>query len=66
MASGDLSTDVSVGLLTPAPSVRPVGSNSPHEEPQPKPRSQARDEDASEETPSESDATSEHQLDRLA
>lgn len=70
MGSGEFSTDVSLGVLTPAASVRPVGSNSHNQDPPPArrqaPDDQAKDEPASEDHSSESDASSEHQLDRLA
>jgi len=69
MGSGELSTDVSLGGLTPPASVRPVGTNSPNQEAPPQPRRPRRnDEEASEgeDHASESDASPEHQIDRLA
>jgi len=70
MGNSDLSTDVSLGGLTPPASVRPVGSNSPNQEAPPKPRRPRHDQEAresdDEDPSSESDAGPQHQIDRLA
>jgi len=68
MASGDLSTDLSLRILTPTPSVRPAEGHSPPQEAEskarrrPQPAPQNSDDDAS----SEIEDPVPHQLDRLA
>jgi len=65
VASGDLSNDLSLGILTPTPSVRPVESHSPQQDAEGKSRRRSRPE---KQNPESADNTiaEEHQIDRLA
>jgi hypothetical protein len=67
MGSGDLSTDLSMGVLTPTPSVRPAEGRSPHPDAEGTVRrhSRPKPEDADEEATSDASEPA-HQLDRLA
>jgi len=68
MGSGDLSTDLGMGVLTPTPSVRPADGHSPHQDAEgkarrrPQPEPQNSDEDAL----SDNDEAAAHQIDRMA
>jgi hypothetical protein len=68
MDSGDLSTDLSLGILTPTASVRPVDSHPPQEDAEGKSRRRSQPENAAPESddtiPGGSDDP--HQIDRLA
>jgi len=67
MANGDLSTDLSLSLLTPASSVRATGGDSTRHEAEARARRQARDaEKDRDDNPLENDDGPEHQLDSLA
>ena len=68
MTSGDLSSDLNFGILTPTPSVRPAeGHSACDHHPEHKGRRRSSKESQQEETPSPERAEpSEHKLDRLA
>ena len=66
MAGGDLSTDLSLDMLTPASSVRAIGGNPPKQDSEAKARRQTPEEESREDNLAEPDDHPEHQLDSLA
>lgn len=67
MGSGDLSSDLSLGILTPTPAVRPAEGNSPHQDAEGKARRRARPEpEKSEDEAAVEAGDPPHQLDSLA
>jgi len=68
MGSGDLSTDLAFGILTPASSVRPVGGHPAQRDTESKARRRPRpeDENGDADPSSETVDPSAHQLDDLA
>jgi len=69
MGNSDLSADLTLGILTPASSVRPVEGHSPHPDAEGKARRRSRPEeedDDGENASSEASDTPAHQFDHLA
>jgi len=68
MGSGDLTTDLALGVLTPTPAVRPAQGHSPHEDAESKSRRRPhpKPENPEEDAASEIDDAAAHQLDRMA
>jgi hypothetical protein len=66
MGSGDLSTDLSLGVLTPTPSVRPAQGHSPGQDAESKARRRPRPEPESSGDENSVDDAATHQLDHLA
>jgi hypothetical protein len=68
MGSGDLSTDLSLGVLTPTPSVRPAQGHSPSQDAEGKARRRPRPEpeNSENEASPEGGDSAPHQLDHLA
>lgn len=68
MASGDLSNNLSLGILTATPSIRPVDSHSPQQDAEGKSRRRSRLETENPESDDNSVAAGDdpHQIDRLA
>jgi len=66
--AGELSNDLSLGILTPAPSIRPVESHSPHPDAEGKARRRSRPETENPETDDNelTEGDDQHQIDRLA
>ena len=69
MGNSDLSSDLTLGILTPASSIRPVEGHSPHPDAEGNARRRSRPEEKSDEgedASSDADDTPAHQLDHLA
>ena len=69
MGSGDFSTDLNLGMLSPTPAVRPAEGHSPPQDAEAKARRRLRaeaDQDGTEPEAAADDSADPHQLDRLA
>jgi hypothetical protein len=68
MGSGDFSSDLSLGVLTPTPSVRPTEGHSPRQDAEAKARRRPRPEPENPDGDTSADAGDAvtHQIDRLA